>query len=142
MRNVTTSDVDSRANSIAAAVNGTAHPITKATYFDVGVKYRLLLWSEVWHPYVALGLGFAAVTTKTDLVSNNPEQTVQLGPDLNGTVTKPLVMIGFGVRRPFSSRYFVDGSYRYGRIFARTGVIDSDVGSNTQRVQVGVGIRF
>ena len=142
MRNVTTSDADSRANTIAAFVNGSAHPIQKATYFDVGVRYRLLLWSDVWHPYVALGVGFASVNTKTVLVSNNPDVNVQLGPDLSGTVTKPFVMIGFGVRRPFHRRYFADGSYRYGRILARTSVIDADVGSNTQRVQVGVGLRF
>jgi hypothetical protein len=142
MRNVTSSDADFRANNIAAAVGGTAHPIQKATYFDVGVRYRTLLWADVWHPYVALGLGFAAVNTSTTLVSSDPQQTVQLGPDLTGTVTKPFLMIGFGVRRPFRGRYFVDGSYRYGRIFARTSVIDGDVGSNTQRIQVGVGMRF
>jgi hypothetical protein len=142
MRNVTTSDADARANRIAAQVGGTAHPIQKATYFDVGVRYRTLLWSEPWHPYVALGLGVAAVNTHTTLVNTDPESTVSLGPDLAGTVTKPFLMIGFGVRRPFHGRYFVDGSYRYGRIFARTGVIDGDVGSNTQRVQVGVGMRF
>jgi hypothetical protein len=142
MRNVTTSDADARANTIAADVGGTAHPIQKATYFDVGVRYRTLLWSDPWHPYVALGLGFAAVNTNTTLVNNDPERTVQLGPDLAGTVTKPFLMIGFGVRRPFHGRYFVDGSYRYGRIFARTGVIEDDKGSNTQRIQVGVGLRF
>ncbi len=125
MRNVTTSDADARANNIAAAVGGTAHPIQKATYFDVGVKYRTLLWSDPWHPYVVLGLGFAAVNTSTTLVNNDPERTVQLGPDLAGTVTKPF-----------------HGSYRYGRIFARTGVIEDDKGFNTQRIQVGVGMRF
>jgi opacity protein-like surface antigen len=141
MRNVTSSDIEARANLIGAQLNVTANAIRKATYYDVGLKYRLLPYG-MWHPYVALGLGAATVTTRTSLSAVNPEVAVEFGPDLDGTVTKPFMMIGGGAQVPFRNRYFVDGSYRYGRIFARGGVIDDDQGSSTQRVQVGVGIRF
>ena len=51
-------------------------------------------------------------------------------------------LLGAGVSRNFLQRYYVDVSYRYGRIFAKTATIEDDKGINTQRFQVGVGIRF
>jgi opacity protein-like surface antigen len=141
LRNVTSSATEARANVISRQLNVTLSPIQKATYYDIGLKYRLLPYG-MWHPYVALGFGAATVTTRTALSGVNPEQEVQLGFDLDSSVTKPFVMIGGGAQVPFRNRYFVDGSYRYGRIFARTGVIEDDTGMSTQRVQVGVGIRF
>jgi opacity protein-like surface antigen len=141
MRNITTSDVQTRANVIANAIQGTANATQKATYYDFGVRYRVTP-RGMWHPYLAAGLGAATVTTDTSFQSGATEVLVATGADLQGTVTKPLLVIGGGVTVPFASRYFVDGSYRYGRIFARTGVIENDNGINTQRVQIGVGIHF
>jgi opacity protein-like surface antigen len=51
-------------------------------------------------------------------------------------------MIGGGATMPVKQRYVLDLSYRYGRIFARTGEIENDNGVNTQRVQVGFGFKF
>ena len=141
MRNVATSDLDARANRIANAVQGSANPVQKATYYDFGTRYRFAPYG-MWHPYAAIGIGAAAVTTDTSLQSGIPDVDVTFGPDLQGTVTKPFMMIGGGVTVPFRARYYIDGSYRYGRIFAREGVIDADTGISTQRVQIGFGIHF
>lgn len=141
MRNVATSDVDARAALIANALQGSANTIQKATYYDFGVQYRLTP-SGMWHPYVALGAGAATVTTETSFQIGAPDVTVAVGTDLQGTVTKGFMMVGGGVTVPFRGRYFADGSYRYGRIFPRSGVIEGDTGANTQRLQIAVGIRF
>jgi opacity protein-like surface antigen len=141
MRNIASSDLQARANLIANQLQSTATPTQKATYYDFGVRYRLSPHG-MWHPYLAAGIGAATVTTHTNFQTGANEVSVITGVDLDGTVTKPLFVIGGGVTVPFASRYFVDGSYRYGRIFARTGVIEKDNGINTQRLQIGVGIRF
>jgi opacity protein-like surface antigen len=141
MRNVATSDLDARAQKIADALQGSANPVEKATYYDFGSQYRFAPHG-MWHPYAAIGVGAASVTTSTSIQTGTSEVAVSFGPDLQGTVTKPFMMIGGGVTVPFAQRYYVDGSYRYGRIFAREGVIDADTGISTQRVQIGVGIHF
>jgi|SwirhisoilCB2_FD_contig_41_10920888_length_1229_multi_2_in_0_out_0_1 opacity protein-like surface antigen len=141
MRNITSSDLQARANVIAAGIQGTANPTQKATYYDFGVRYPLRP-HRMWHPYLTAGIGAATVTTETAFQSGTNDVVVATGVDLQGTVTKALFVLGGGVTVPFASRYFLDGSYRYGRIFARTGVIENDNGINTQRLQIGVGIRF
>jgi opacity protein-like surface antigen len=144
MRNVASSALQARANLIANELQSTATPTQRATYYDFGVRYQLpphRVW-RMWHPYLAAGIGAATVTTKTNFQTGANDILVSTGVDLDGTVTKPLFVIGGGATVPFASRYFVDGTYRYGRIFSRTGVIENDNGINTQRVQVGVGIRF
>jgi opacity protein-like surface antigen len=141
MRNIVSGDLQARANLIAQALQGSANVTQKATYYDFGVRYPLTP-HRMWHPYLAAGIGAATVTTATAFQSGSTDVVVSPGVDLQGTVTKPLFVIGGGVTVPFASRYFVDGSYRYGRIFARTGVIENDNGINTQRLQIGVGIRF
>jgi opacity protein-like surface antigen len=141
MRNVATSDVDARANKIAQGIQGSANAIQKATYYDFGTQYRFEPYG-MWHPYLAVGIGAARVTTETSFQIGTADVDLAPGLDLQGTVTKPFMMIGGGVTVPFAGRYYADGSYRYGRIFAREGVIDADTGNNTQRLQIGVGIRF
>lgn len=51
-------------------------------------------------------------------------------------------MFGGGATVTFATRWFVDLSYRFGRILPKTSVIDLDAAINTQRAQVGVGVRF
>ncbi len=141
MRNIATSDLAARARVIADAIQGTANATQKATYYDFVARYSLTP-RGMWHPYLAGGLGAATVTTKTSYQAGSPDVVVSLGSDLQSSLAKPLLVIGGGVTVPFASRYFVDGSYRYGRIFARTGAIENDNGINTQRVQIAFGIRF
>jgi len=150
MRNVTTSATENRARVIGNAIGATANPIQKATYVDFGPRYRLKYFPD-WHPFLTAGLGFAPVHTETTFSRSGTTLSesdlanvfgVQLGLDLSGHTTRALLMLGAGVTRPFKNRYFVDGSYRYGRIFSRSGEIEGDKGINTQRLQIGAGLRF
>jgi opacity protein-like surface antigen len=150
MRNVTTTTTENRARVIGDAIGATANPIQHATYVDFGARYNLK-YLPAWHPFLTAGLGFAPVHTETTFSQSGTTLSesdlaniygVQLGLDLSGHITKALLMVGVGVTRPFKNRYFVEGSYRYGRIFPRTGEIEGDKGINTQRLQVGVGLRF
>jgi opacity protein-like surface antigen len=124
---------------------------SKATYFDAGVKYLFVPFKRVYQPYATLGFGLARVSQDVVFSTNGTELSeaqlydqygVLLGSDLAGSTTKPMFLLGAGVSRNFKSRYYVDLSYRYGRIFAKTGTIEDDKGMNTQRFQVGVGIHF
>lgn len=147
MGNITSTDVEARGQQIAAHFGATANVIVKANFFDAGARYRLPAVS-LFRPYAAIGFGFARVTPQTaffiggtDVTSQLADQ-VTLGADLADTTTKGLVTIGFGADLPWLSRYLVDISYRYGRILANTGAIARDTGTNTNRVQVGIGVRF
>jgi len=147
MFNVGTSDLDQRATLIANAVGATASSSYKVNFLDGGIRYEPTAMLSMLHPYLAVGFGWAQVKAETAFAVNGttvPPETlgVALGDDLNGTVSKAILVIGGGVTYPFASRYFVDGSYRYGRIFPRTGVIENDSGINTNRLQVGIGARF
>ncbi len=150
MGNVATSNLDSRAQLIANTIGASESTVQKANYYDIGARYKLRPRGP-WHPYAVAGLGAATVRTKTDFFVNGQDVTgqlanftpqIQLGSDLSGSLTKALLVVGVGVTRPFKSRYFVDGSYRVGHIFPKTSVIENDVSINTQRVQIGVGIKF
>jgi opacity protein-like surface antigen len=151
MANVGTKDLDNRAALIANAVGATFSTSYKITYYDVGLRYKptrvFRVFQNMLYPYLAVGVGVAHVRSETELAVNGTTVDpltlgVQFGADLDGSVNKALLVIGGGVTYPFMRRYFVDGSYRYGHIFARTSVIDDDKGINTSRLQIGVGVRF
>src|SRR4029077_18792917 len=118
----------------------------KVTFFDAGIRYAPQMgWKA--QPYLMTGFGVASVEAETVLSGNGTAVPpgslgVQCGNDLNGTVTKTMFVIGGGAMYPLSTRYFVDGSFRYGRIFPKTSEIDGDTGINTLRAQVGFGISF
>jgi opacity protein-like surface antigen len=145
MGNVASSALDARAQVIANAIGASTSLVQRAAYFDVGGRYRLMARGR-WDPYVMLGFGAASVKTRTNFSINGVDVTngdlVRVGTDLAGTLAKPFLTIGAGATMPFKHRYFVDLSYRYGRIFARTSQIENDNGVNTQRVQLGVGVKF
>jgi opacity protein-like surface antigen len=140
--NAATSDLDARATAIANAVGASANTIAKVNYFDVGVRYHLPVnVKPTVHPYLAVGVGIAQVTTQTTLSQN--EDLVQFGSDLNGTEKSPFFMIGGGVNVDFAKRYFVDLTYRFGLVFQKTSggdVVLASIGTN--RVQAGLGVRF
>ncbi len=147
MFNVGTSDLDNRATVIANAVGATASSSYKVNYFDAGLRYQPTAMLAMLHPYLAIGVGLAQVRAETALAVNGttvPPETlgVAFGDDLNGRVNKALLTIGGGVTYPLAQRYFVDGTFRYGRIFPRSGVIEADTGINTTRLQIGFGVRF
>jgi len=148
--NAATSDFDSRGQLIANAVGASVSAVEKVNYFDVGVRYHLSMTpTPMLHPYVAFGIGAASVKNETVFTVNGTAIDaaalgIQTGTDLNGSLTKAFVMIGVGADINFKTRYFADVSYRYGHVSKDT----SDNGDlvlaavSTNRVQIGVGIRF
>ena len=142
MGNVATADLDARAQSLATFIGASVTTTQEAKYFDAGLKFRLMqLGYGGWRTYVLFGVGAASVTTSANFSGGNGLQ-VQLGQDLSSTLTKPLVTVGVGTNATFGKRLLVDITYRYGRIFPKTAVIENDVAINTQRLQAGIGIRF
>ena len=67
---------------------------------------------------------------------------MQIGSDLSGTLNKAMIVVGFGVNVPFKTRFFGDLGYRYGPILAKTDNFETDKAISTQRIVLGVGIRF
>jgi opacity protein-like surface antigen len=149
MSNVASSALQDRAAIIATAIGGTANSTQRAVYYDVGLRYHFLP-EGTWNPYVAVGLGATQIRTATSFAVNGVQLTdaqvaasgVVLGVDLDGSISKASALIGVGVQLPFKERFVLDGSYRFGRIFARSGAIEGDSGVSTQRIQLGLGFRF
>jgi len=148
--NAASSDLESRAINVANSVGGTANVIAKVTFFDVGVRYRFVVNNPRIHPYVAVGLGAAHVTTETTVTINGspaPPELITFGADLNGSQTSFNFTLGGGASMDFGSRYFGDVSYRWAHVSGKT---DSSGGEtittldafNTNRLQIGVGIKF
>jgi opacity protein-like surface antigen len=151
MFNVATSNMDDRAQTIANFIGGSPSVGESATYFDVGIKYLFVPFSGGYQPYAGVGLGAAHVSKETVFTVGGSELTeqqlldlygVQLGSDLAGSTTKFMMVIALGVSRNFMEKYFFDVSYRYGPIFAKSGTIEDDKTIQSQRLQLGVGIRF
>lgn len=145
MGNVGTTDLDNRAAIIANHLGGTAATAFKVNEFAAGVRYRIPVTGQ-FQPYVLGAVGVANVTTDVAFTVNgvtiDPSSTVQLGSDLSGTLNKTIVVLGFGVNVPFKTRFFGDLGYRYGQILSKTDNFETDTSIPTQRVVLGVGIRF
>jgi len=146
MSNVGTSDLDNRAAQIANATGTTASTGMAVTEFSAGVRYRIPVASR-FVPYALAEFGVAHVNTDTTFSLNgqpvDPSSIgVQLGADLASSLNKPIFVIGFGVNVPFKSRYFADLGYRFGEIFANKDAFETDTGTPTQRIILGVGVRF
>jgi opacity protein-like surface antigen len=141
--------LDARAKLIADVIGGTSSASYHVTFGDIGVRYRLPMAGMV-KPYVVLGVGIAKVETRSTYTVNGIDVTsqllstygVQLGADLTDSLNKTMVMLGGGVNVTFAGRFFGDLSYRYGQILPKTDVIELDTAVKTQRLQVGVGVRF
>jgi opacity protein-like surface antigen len=147
MGNVGTSKLDADAATIASFIGGTVNSTGIAsTYVDFGARYHLTMVPVV-HPYVLLGIGVAKTTREVVFSVNGTEidpatRGVQLGGDLTGTTTKAFIVAGGGINVPFLDRYFADLGYRYGHIGAKTGEVETDRSIKTQRIVLGVGVRF
>lgn len=150
MRNVASSQMDEDAQVIATGIGGTADVAEHANYYNVGIKYLMVPFGGGYTPYVGIGGGAARVNKDVSFTVNGQELSelqllsdhgVQLGADLAGITVKPMMTVAVGVSRGFG-RAFMDVSYRYGFIFSKSGSIEDDKGLNTQRVQLGIGVRF
>jgi opacity protein-like surface antigen len=147
MGNVGTTDLDDRAAVIATFLGGTAATAFKVNAGLVGVKYNFTV-SPMVHPYVLADLGFAHVTTEVAFnvggttIDPATRPDLQLGGDLSGSHNKTMVGFGFGVRVPFKTQFFADLGYRYGAILAKTDNFETDKTIPTQRIILGVGVKF
>ena len=147
MGNVGTAQLDTAAAKIGDFLGGTVSSTAKkVNYGDLGIRYHVHAIPVV-HPYVLVGGGLAQVKTEATFAVNGTEvnaadRGVQLGGDLSGTTNKTFVMAGVGINVPFLKRLFVDIGYRYGRIFPKTGDVETDTSINTERILVGVGVTF
>jgi opacity protein-like surface antigen len=145
--NAATSDFDNRGQIIGNAVGASVSAVEKVNYFDVGVRYHLP-GTPMVRPYIAFGVGVAQVKNETAFSVNGTTVDpaalgIQNGGDLNGSFNKPFVTVGVGADINFKTRYFADVSYRYGHVSQETspdGILVAAVPTN--RVQVGVGVRF
>ncbi|HEV3214155.1 MAG TPA: outer membrane beta-barrel protein [Vicinamibacterales bacterium] len=149
MANIATSEIETKAQTIAGAFNATFQAKQPATYFDGGVVMR---FSPQHHftPYALVGIGGATVSNKvtfavggTDVTSRLNQFGVQLGGDLTGSYTKVFVTVGAGAHVTLMDRWIADVSYRYGRVGQDT--VSSQViykGFNTGRLQFGAGVKF
>lgn len=146
MGNVGTTDLDDRATIIANHLSGTATTVFKVNHGAAGLRYNIDV-SRLVHPYVLGAVGIAQVTTEVEFKVNGTTidpaaQKVQLGGDLSGNLNKTIIVVGFGVNVPFMTRFFADLGYRYGNILAKTDNFETDKAIPTQRVVLGVGVRF
>jgi opacity protein-like surface antigen len=146
MGNVATTDLDDRAAIIANYLGGTATTAFKVNHGAAGIRYNLTV-SPMIHAYVLGGVGIASVKTEVEFnvggtTIDPATRGVQLGGDLSGTHNKTILVFGFGAHVPFKTRYFADFGYRYGQILAKTDNFETDTSIPTQRVILGVGIRF
>ena len=153
MGNVGTANLDARADAIAGFIKGTATTVQKATFFDIGVKYRGPVLGGLpgqWRPYIGVGFGTAKVETQANFSVNGTDVTadllgrfgIDLGADLSESLNKTFIVVPIGIQGTFMRRLVADVSYRYGRISPKPDVIDQDVVIPAQRVQFGVGVRF
>ncbi len=148
MGNVGTTALDNNATVIANFLGGTASTAFKEKHGAVGLRYNINLdVSPMVHPYVLAAVGVAHVETQVEFnvggtAVDPASKGVQLGGDLSGTQNKTIFVVGFGVNVPFMERFFADLGYRYGQILAKTDTVETDTGIPTQRVVLGVGVRF
>lgn len=152
MRNVATSALDRAAGTIVNVLPSSSASVGQVSnYIDIGVKYLLVPVGGGYQPYVGVGFGGAQIRKDVTFTVGGTEVTeeqlltrygVQLGNDLAGRSNRPIFVALAGVSRDFGTKAFFDLSYRYGAIFANKDFIEGDTVTNTNRVQLGVGIRF
>lgn len=94
------------------------------------------------HPFVTVGGGMARLTLKpafvlggSDVTASLSQYGVTLGTDLSGTLMKPAVNGGVGVRT-IHDRWYLDGGLRLTRVFT------DDPRINYVGVGAGFGLRF
>jgi opacity protein-like surface antigen len=148
--NVATADISNAAQQIAGVISQTQSNVgynvkQPVTFFVAGGKFLVPMDGKL-QPYVMGGFGVAKVKQDVTFSVNGADVTnslsqpqygsVQLGSDLSGSFTKPMLSLGGGVMWPAWKQLVVDIQYRYGRVFA------PDSGININRFGVGIGIRF
>jgi opacity protein-like surface antigen len=145
---VATPEIGAAAQAIAGFLSQTQANVQfrvkqPVAFGAAGLKYVVPTAGPL-RPYVMGGGGIARVKQDvtftvggSDVTPNLASQFgVQLGTDLSGTFTKPMIVAGAGLTWPAWQRLVVDVQYRYGRIFAEDNAIA------VSRAGIGLGVRF
>jgi len=147
VRDVSTPEIGVAAQQIAGFLSQTqttvAFSVKEPVTFGVaGLKFLFPTTGSV-RPYVLGGGGMASVKQDvaftvggSDITSNIIHYGVQLGTDLAGSFTKPMITAGAGAMWSPWQRLVVDFQFRFGRILAEDG------GINVSRAGLGIGFRF
>lgn len=147
MRDVATTDIEGKAQTIAASFGATTTSKQPANYGSVGIAVRMLTPGR-FTPYALVGFGVARVTNDVRFAVNGRELTptelgqagVSLGGDLSGNYTTSFITLGGGTHVSFAGRWIADVSYRYGRVGKNS---DAELNSiSTNRIQFGLGAKF
>jgi hypothetical protein len=155
MSDIATTQIETKAQLIAGAINGTFHAKQPANYFDGGVVWRFTTLHHVT-PYALVGVGSANVSNRVtfavaglDVTNRLNQLGVQVGGDLAGSYTQVFVTAGAGAHATFKDRWIADASYRFGRVGQDTvpgrDTVPGEViykPINTNRLQFGVGAKF
>jgi opacity protein-like surface antigen len=148
IRNVATAAIGASAEQIAAVLRdvqsaAVTYTVKQPVTLGIGgVRYLIPAGSTNVRPYVLAGVGVARVSNDVKYqfggadASGTIAQFVTLGSDLSGTSTHAMLATGAGVAIPAWRRLIIDLQYRFGRIFA------DPSGINTNRLGVGIGVRF
>src|SRR5471030_943695 len=134
VRDAATASIGTAAQVIAGFLSQTqanvAFRVKEPVTFGVaGLKFVVPMAGSV-RPYVLGGGGVASVKQDVaftvggiDVTSSlaSPPYGVQLGSDLSGSFTKPMIVAGAGAMWPAWRQLVVDIQFRYGRIFAEDG---------------------
>ncbi len=147
-RNVATAAFSAAAQTIAGGLSQTQANVgfsvkEPVTFGAAGLRYVIPVTGSKVQPYVLAGAGIAKVKQDatftiggTDVTSTLQQFNTQLGTDLSGSFTKPIIVFGGGVAYPVWQQLLVDFQFRFGRILAE------DEGINVSRVGIGIGVRF
>ena len=148
VRDVATASIGTAAQQIAGFLSQTqsnvAYRVKQPVTFGAGGVKFIIPTSGSLRPYVLAGAGIASVKQDVIFTVGGSDVTsalaaqygVQLGSDLSGSFTKPMITAGAGLMWPAWQRLVVDVNYRFGRILAE------DEGINVSRAGIGVGVRF
>jgi hypothetical protein len=149
MTNTTSRDLQQAADAItsALAMMGTASSQVKQplNYYAGGVRYEIQT-DGLFHPYGSFAVGGATVTKDVKFFLNGNDVTpqlldygIQLGLDLAGKQTKPMIEFGLGTHMDLpwlGDHWFGDLSYRYAHVFLEP------EGLHLNRLQFGIGMSF
>jgi opacity protein-like surface antigen len=146
LRDVTTSEVSSGAQTIAGALaqvqSGAVSYSVKepVTFFLGGVRYRIKTESKLM-PYVSGGFGIGSVKKDVTFQINGADaastlsQYVTLGSDISGDESGVMFSVGAGAVYPVWQQVIIDLQYQFNRISTETPI-------TVNRIGLGVGIRF
>ena len=148
VRDVATAEIGVAAQTIAGFLAQTQSNVAfrvkePVTFGVAGLKVIVPTAGKV-RPYVLGGAGIASVKQDvsftvggSDITSSLATQYgVQLGTDLSGSFSKPMIVVGAGAMWPLWQRLVADLQFRFGRILAEDG------GINVSRAGIGIGVRF